>query len=246
MATVLAIVTDAYYEIGVVGQGQPLPAELAQLGLRRFQNQLDSWQADRLTLSFQGATPITWPASTSTQTLGPGGNVVIQRPVFINQINYVNPGSSPANEVVMGPMDQDQYAALSLKGLQSGLPQLYFYQTSVDDLLGTLFIWPQPTQTITLDLYAPKGVAVPTALTDLVVGPPGYAEAFMYQLAPRLAGPLGVQVQPYLAQMAQSSFATMKRPNVDPGLLGIDPALVPYKGAGYNVLSDVTSVGGNR
>ena len=51
MATVRAIVSDAYREIGVIGINDTMDANLAALGLLRFQNQLDAWQAESLTLA---------------------------------------------------------------------------------------------------------------------------------------------------------------------------------------------------
>lgn len=242
MATVRSICVDALIEIGVIGSAVELQPKDAELALLRFQNQIDAWQADRLTLSVQGQTPITWPSSTSTQTVGPGGNINIQRPVWINTINYVNPGSSPAVEVIMGPMDQNSYASQSIKALQSGLPQEFFYQTSTDTALGSLFLWPQPTQQMTLQLYAPKGVTVPTTLDDVLLGPPGYQEAFMYQLALRLLTPFSKQVSaiPLLPKMADDAYARMKRPNNMPGLLGVDAALIPTTGGGYDIYTDTT------
>lgn len=241
MASCRSIITDALTEIGAYAQGEDVSPADGALGLTRLQNQIDSWQADRLTLSIQAAVPISWPPSTSTQTIGPGGNVNVQRPVFINGMNYVIPGSSPPVESYMAQLDPDQYAQLTIKALQSALPQQFFYQTSVDSVLGTLFIWPQPTQSITLMMYTPQAVGVPATLDSILLGPPGYQEAFMYQLALRLCTPFGKAVPPLLPKMAQDAMATMKRPNVDPGLLGVDAALIPGVAGGYNILTDSSS-----
>ena len=242
MATVRSIVADALMEIGAIGQGETMSAADAALGLLRTQTMIDAWAADRLTLSVQSSTAISWPSSTSTQTIGPGGNIATQRPVWINQMNYVIPGSSPAVETPMAPLNDDQYAQLTIKGLQSGLPQQYYYQTSIDTLVGTIYIWPQPTQAITLMLYAPQAVGVPASLDSILLGPPGYQQAFMYQLALRLCTPFSRPVPPLLPSMASDAYALMKRQNVEPGLLGCDPALIPRgQAGGYNILSDSIS-----
>jgi len=247
MATIRAICTDALREIGVLGEDEVMSGNQGAFALLRFQNQIDAWAADRLTLSVQSRQTITWPSSTSTQTIGPvGGDITAQRPVWINTMTYVNPGSSPEVEVVMGPMDQDSYALQTIKALQSSLPQQYFYQTSIDTVLGEIFIWPQPTQQLTLYLYAPQAVGVPTTLDSILLGPPGYQDAFMYQLAKRLCRPFGRPVTPDLLKDAQEAWAVMKRPNVEPGLLGVDTALTIGKTAGYNILSDSSSAPGGR
>jgi hypothetical protein len=138
-------------------------------------------------------------------------------------------------------MDEDSYAALTIKTLSSALPLQCFYNTSISTMLGTLFFWPKVTQNVEIVLYTPQAVGVPTALTSILLGPPGYQEAFMYQLALRLCTPFGVTVPPLLPELATRAFATMKRPNVSPGILGVDAALVPSGGAGYNVYSDTTT-----
>jgi hypothetical protein len=247
MATVRSICVDALREIGVLGEDEAMTAAQGAFALLRFQNQIDAWAADRLTLSVQSRTAITWPSSTSTQTIGlVGADITDQRPVWINTMTYVNPGSSPAVEVQMGPMDQDSYALQTIKALQSGLPQQFFYQTAIDTLLGSIFIWPQPTQQMTLYLYAPQSVTVPVSLDTVLLGPSGYQDAFMYQLAKRLCRPFGRPVTPDLLKDAQEAWAVMKRPNVEPGLLGVDAALTIGNQAGYNILSDSQSSPGGR
>lgn len=246
MATVRSLITDALLELGSLAQGETLDATVAAWCLRRFQAQIDAWQADRLTLSVQSRTSISWPGGQSTQTVGPNGDIDVQRPVWINTLNYVNPGSSPEVEVTLGPMDQDSYASQSIKSLQAGLPLQYFYQTSLTSVLGSLFLWPQPEDDLTLYLYAPQGVEVPLTLNDDLIGPPGYQEAFMYQLAKRLGPGLGIAVPVETQQMAIESYARMKRPNLQPGLVGVDQALVPTTGGGYNPLTDTQAATGNR
>ena len=246
MATVRGICTDALREIGVLGEDEVMSAAQGQFALLRFQNQIDAWAADRLTLSVQSRTSITWPTSTSTQTIGPSGDIDTQRPVWINNLTYVIPGTAPEVEVIMAPMDQDSYAVQSIKALQSQLPLQFFYQTSIDTVLGSLYLWPQPAQELTLYLYAPQAVTVPVTLDDTLLGPPGYQDAFMYQLAKRLCRPFGRPVTPDLLQDAREAWAVMKRPNVEPGLVSVDAALTLGKQSGYNILSDSQSSPGGR
>ncbi len=250
MPTVRSICSDALNEIGVLAEGAIMDPSQGALCLRRFQNQIDSWAADRLTLSLQLRTVFTLLSGTSSVTLGPvGADVTMGRPVWINSLNYLIPSSSPAVEVPIGQMDEDAYAALSIKQLSSALPIQSFYQTNLTDTKGTLFFWPQVSQNVQIALYTPQAVDVPATLDAVMIGPPGYQEAFMYQLALRLVTPFGVNVSaqcPLLPKMATDAFATMKRPNVDPGILGIDSALVPSAGAGYNILSDGTTAWGGR
>ncbi len=244
MATALSIISDAMVEIGAYTPGQTLANVHQQLGLLRFQNQLNSWQADQLTLNLQTPLPFTLTSGTSTFTIGPTGNLVTVRPTWIEGMTYQNPGSSPVTEVPMGPMDDDQYMALSQKQLPSSLPQLYHLKATMPN--ATVFVWPQVTQNVVLSIYLEQGIDVPATLTSSVTGPQGYAEAFMYQLALRLCGPMARPIPQGLPEMAAAAYARMCRPNVDPGLLGVDAALSPNVGGGFNVLTGTFTGSSNR
>ena len=245
MATVRSLVSDAYLEIGVIATGEVPDAALGQLGLLRFQHQLDAWQAESLTLYNFVRTTYTLLSGTSSVTIGPSGTITTAaNPVFLNNINYVVPSTSPAVEVPMGRMDDDSYMNLSIKGLSSNLPQTWFFNPGSTN--GTLTFWPVVSQNVDLAIYAYFGVGIPATLDDVIVGPPGYAEAFMYQLALRLCNPTGRPIPPALPQFATDAFARIKRVNVEPGLLGTDQALIPAVPGAYNVLSDSTSAPSSR
>ena len=240
MATVRDIGTDALIEIGVLEPGDTMSAQQGATVLLRFQNQIDAWAADRLTLSLQLRTTFTLTSGTSSVTLGPSTATVAfaSRPMWLNTVNYLIPGASPAVEVPIGQLDEDAYAALSIKALSSALPIQSFYQTNLTDLNGTLFFWPTVSQNVDIVLYTPQAIGVPASLNTDVVGPAGYQEAFMYDLAWRLCTPFGVAPPPLLPSMRERAMQTMKRPNVAPGVLGVDPALTGNLSAGYDVLSD--------
>lgn len=241
MATAGSIIADAMYEIGAYAPGDTISSVHQQLGLLRFQNQLNAWQADFLTLNLQTPKTYTLVAADNEFTVGPTSVDVTttQRPVFIEGINYLNPGSSPATEVPMGEMDDDTYRALSQKTLTSSLPQQYHVNATMPNV--TVFVWPTVTQNVGLVLYLKQGITEPTLLTTSVTGPQGYQEAFMYQLALRLCGPMSRPVTEHISSMAAASYARMKRPNEQPAILGVDAALVPTYGGAFNILTGTTS-----
>lgn len=247
MSTVRAIVTDAYLEIGVLGPGEPLSADLGALGLLRFQQMLDAWQADRLSLAVQQRATFTLLSGTSTVTLGTGGSVTTTpatdtAPVWLDTVCYVNPGATPDQEIKIGQMPRDTYAVLCIKELQSALPTQCFYQLSNTTSLGSLFFWPQVTQDVTIVIYSPQGIGVPATLNSSVLGPPGYQRAMLKSLALDLCAPTGTTVPDALPSQVAAAMRVMQRPNTLPGLLNVDPATTNTTSAGYNILSDVTQV----
>src|SRR5262245_46877078 len=131
MATVRELCTDALLEIGVLGLGDTMDGTVGQFVLGRFQRQLDSWKANRLTLSVQTRTPFTLSSGQSTKTIGAtGADITLDRPLAIDYLTCVIPSSSPSVESTMplGRMSDAQYAALSVKALSSSLPTLFFYE----------------------------------------------------------------------------------------------------------------------
>ena len=79
-------------------------------------------------------------------------------------------------------------------------------------------------------------------MLDLITGPPGYQDGFLYDLALRLCRPFGKPVTADLRQAYAEAIANLKRPNVEPGLLGVDAALtLGSRAGGYNILSDQSS-----
>ena len=241
-STVRAIIADALLELGVIQPGEDPDSAQMNQGLRSTQRMLDAWGVDRLTFAKQLRTTFTLTSGTSTVTLGASGaDVTMARPLSLNRLSYVVPSSSPAVEVPIGQMDEDSYAVLSMKSMTSGYPLQAFYQQSMTTAHGSLFFWPTVSQNVTIALYTPEAVGVPASLNTVLIGPPGYADAFMYQLALRLCTPFGVTIPPLLPEMAARAMRTMQRPNVRPAQLSVDPAVTGWGGGGYNVFSDSTN-----
>lgn len=250
MALVRNIIKDALTEITVLDPVETPDPAMASRALGYVQRMIDAWGADRLTFAKQLRTTFTLTSGTSTVTLGSAGaTVTMARPLSLNHVRYVVPSSSPAVEVPIGQLDEDSYAAISIKSLTSGYPLWAFYQQSMTTALGSLFFWPTVSQDVTIAIYTPEAVGVPASLNTDLIGPPGYAEAFMYQLALRLLTPFGISPQavPLLVGpdgMAARALRTMQRPNEQPAQLSVDPAVTSFGGGGYDVYSDSTNARG--
>jgi hypothetical protein len=244
MPTPREIIQDALTEINVLADGETMDASMAQLGLLRLQKLIEAWQADRLSIAVSPRVAFTLPSGTSTMTIGSGGDIDAARPDSIDRLNYIVPASTPSVEVPLGKMTDQAYQGLSIKSLTSSLPTLYYFTRTVP--LSTLFFWPTVTQDVSMALYYPTGVQVPTTLDSTLVGPTGFREAILYALAKRLCRPFAKQITQDLLDDARESFAVMARPNNNPGVLSVDQALMPYGGPGYNIYSDTNSGGNSR
>lgn len=240
MPTCQQYIQDACEEIGVGNPGDVLSANDVQMGLRVLSRMLNAWAADELTIAVTDSVSYTVTAGTATVTIGPTGNIARQRPIVIDQINYVIPGTNPAVEVVMGQMSNQQFENLTIKGLRSSYATEWYYQTSLTSANGTLTLWPVPSQNLQLNLYIDSAVPYDSlALTTTLTLPPGYQDAIHYDLAYRLCGPFGRPIPDGLPQLRQNALLVMKRVNIEPALLNVDSALMPTGGGAYNILSDI-------
>jgi hypothetical protein len=236
------ICTDALGEIGVLGEGEAMSAPQGALALRTAQRLLDGWAADRLTLSRQLRTTFPLTSVSNVITLGPTpSDVVMVAPMFLNDAMFIVPGTSPAVESPIAILNDAQYAAKQPKAMSMALPSWVYYQVDLLGGVGTL-TFPPAQQSVTIAIYTPEAVGVPASLNTVLTGPSGYAAAFHYQLALWLCGPFGVNVAeqcPLLPQLVKDVTKTMKQPNVQPGILGVDPAVTAFtRGGGYNVSTD--------
>ena len=241
-AIVNDILTDAFNEAGVYAPGETLSAQDAALGLSRLQKMINGWRGVRLDASGQLRTTFVLPSGTTVVTMGPSLTVNITTPGWVNSATYLVPGTSPAVEVPIGIIrDDDTFAAISIKNLSSSYPMQMFPQTNANDGNATLTFWPKVSQNVTIALYTTEGLDEPSLLTATLAGPVGVAEAVLYQLALRLCGVYQKPISQDLRIAASNAMRAMQHRNVEPGMLGVDAALVPSSGAGYNVISDVSS-----
>lgn len=241
----LSVITQAFVALGVYDPGNTITADDSQTGLIWFQNMIDAWAADRLTLTVVSEIFYTLPSGSTSVLIGPTGDINTARPTYIQGINYVIPGSAPQVETPMGRMDDDSYMNLSIKLLPNNLPTQWYYRPTPTN--GTLIFWPRVQQDVIIKIYAPQPNNTITALTDTFVGPNGWQEAGIAQLAMRLSIPYARNPPPLLPDFAAQAYARIKRPQlVSPGLLGVDAALVPTAGGGYNIRNDQSVGPSNR
>src|SRR3990167_2508153 len=93
MATALGIIPRSMRLAGAIGKGETADADEAADGLVALNAMLDSWQIDRLLVYQIVQVSNTWPAATTSRTIGSGGNFTQQRPVRIDSAFVVDSNS---------------------------------------------------------------------------------------------------------------------------------------------------------
>jgi hypothetical protein len=227
--TVADAITDALGELGVIGESDtPSAGDMAK-GYSTLNSLTDAWGAERLTIPYIARTVATLTASTSSFTVGTGGNINIVRPAFITKISYQDTSQSPTLELPLYNLTDDEYATIPQKGLTSTIPTSAYYNPTYASGFGTLVPWPIPTSaTLQWVIYSPVAVPNFSATSASIVLPPGYYEFIVSNLAYKLCSVYGVpaEVRQNLKEEARDSKMTIKAANYRPSDLAMPAGAV--------------------
>jgi len=136
--TPLAIISDAYFDAGLLQQGQVPNSEQVVMGMRKLTDVINLWQTQGLKLWLNQDLPITLVAGQGTYTLGPLGNVPMTKPLRVVESYYedVNKIRRP-----LIPMSWNDYVKLS-QVTQLGQLNSYFVNKQQSAL--SIFFWLVP------------------------------------------------------------------------------------------------------
>ena len=230
------IITRALRQLGVIATGEVPSADEAQDGLDHLNDLLDSWSLESTLVYGETITVKTLTALKKTYTVGSGGEINITWPLQIDQAQLRVTSSSQNLDLPLRVLTAQEYGLIRLKDEQSTYPQAVWLQTSQP--LGTLYLWPVPTEANDLVLWTKGVIASFTDLDTNVNLARGYARALRYNLAVELAPEHGRSITPELAVLAIDSKATIKRSNTKPSLLSIDVPAGQQGFGAYNWLTD--------
>ena len=171
--------------------------------------------------------------------VGPLGRVPIERPIFVNQIQFVDTSMNPDLELPLTLLTDDMFAAIAMKDFASTYPQAAYFNPTYP--FATITFWPIPTSSTLLGvIYAANAVLQLADLDATISMPPGYELMLVKNLAVQLAPSYERQVNSMLLEQAREAVAIVKRANKRLDDLVIDrAALVQGNRWGfYNVYSD--------
>lgn len=212
-ATARELIEAALHEISVLSGAESADAVDAADGLQALNRLIDGWETERLQIYTVTRTTWTIAANDGEYTVGTGGDVNVERPIYVNHFNYVDTSQDPDREYEMSKLTDDGWAAISSKLRTSTWPEAYYYNPTYP--LATVNIWPVPTSTtLTGAMYAAQAVGQIAALTSTVALPPGYARMIVKSLAVELSPSYGAQPDPLLLKQASEATANVKRANI--------------------------------
>ena len=221
MATTAADqINGALRLIGMLAEGETPSAATAQDALAALNQMIDSWNTESLSVFATQDQIVMWPPGQKTQTLGPSGDTVGNRPILVDDASYFR---DPANNISFGIklINQQQYDGIAVKTVTSTYPQVMWVNTQFPNIAMT--VYPVPTKILEFHIISYEELTKPANLATNLAFPPGYLRCFKYNLACEIANEFGVEPPPNVARIAMTSKRNLKRIN-NPG----DIMALPY------------------
>jgi hypothetical protein len=233
------LIAASLRSIGVLASGEPMNDTEANESLGVLNGMINRWATQKMVTFVETISTYALTVNQVSYTIGPTGNFVQQRPVWIDRASWVqNVGASNELELPITVLKTDQqWQGIPNKQLTSALPLLVYYSPTFPN--GVLYPWPiLSAGPLSLRLYWPTQLASFADLTTDYTFPPGYEEALKYNLAIRLAPEFGRQTPADIIQFAQNSLADIKRVNQSYERMMLPPELLNPRMRVYDWRSD--------
>jgi len=210
MATAGDIIKGSLRLIGQLAEGEEPSADTAQDALAAMNQMIDSWNTERLAVFTTQTQVFNWPPFAASRTIGPTGDFVGDRPVYLEESTYFKDGENGLSYGVK-LVNQEQYNGIALKSVTSSYPQVLWVEQTYPDT--TLHIYPVPTKELEWYIVGLQALSKPAVLATDLAFPPGYLRAFRYNLACELAPEFGVEPSMQVMRIAMTSKRDLKRVN---------------------------------
>lgn len=237
-ATGRQLISRALIEVGVLAAGEvPTSAEEADAHIiaKRMVNSLGT---EKLAIHRILRTALTLTSGTRDYSIGPGGALNIARPLWIDHAGCIlDTAATDPLEVDIDVLTEQRWSQVRLKTFDGAPLSAIYYDRRFDSSnRGLISTYPTiNNSTHQLVLYTPEAVTGFDSLTTQYVHPPGYEEAFHFELAYQLCGPFSVPepTRQRVKEMRTEAWARVKRSNFNPSELRLDRA-VSGQGGGWS------------
>lgn len=210
MPTAQQMINRAYRLSGELASGETLASEDSSDALIDLNAMLDSMRIQKRYVYTIAQRSLSWGSGNASRTIGSGGDFNTTRPDFIESA-FVTVGSDYPVQVLR---EREQYDAIPQKTTQGDIPAYLFYDHAYSSSLGTLYLYPVPSSSVTLKLNVGEVLQTFVSLgTDLAL-PPGYQEMIETTLAENVCASVGLPVPPQLAKMAFRARRAIKISNL--------------------------------
>lgn len=154
-------------------------------------------------------------SAAETITYTTPGNFAIPRPLRItNAFTRITASGTTALDYPIEIINRDRWSNIGLKSLPGPWPLVLYYDPTYP--LGTIYLYPNPSQAGILHLWTDTILSDFTSLTQAINLPQGFARALKKNLALELAPEYGKSAGALLVKQAAESKAAIRSLNLDP------------------------------
>ena len=223
MTTANDQINGALRLLGALAEGETPSAATSQDALMALNQMIDSWNTERLSVFSTQDQVKTWLPNLQSNTLGPTGTLVGQRPILVDDATYFR---DPANNISFGIklINQQQYNGIAVKTVTSTYPQVMWVNMTYPDI--EIYVYPVPTKALEFHFVSVEPLMSVPDLTTVITMPPGYLRAFKYNLALEIAGEFGIQPNAQVSRIAMTSKRNLKRINNPDDIMALPYSLV--------------------
>lgn len=209
--------------LGVLAEGETPSAATSQDALFALNQMIDSWGTEKLSTFTTQEQIFNWLPGLISQTLGPSGDFVGDRPVLMDDATYFVDTSSGISYGIK-LINQQQYDGIAVKTVTSTFPQVMWINTNYPNI--DMHIYPVPTKILEWHFISAALLTQPATIATPLYFPPGYLRAFRYNLACELAPEFGVEPSATVSRIAMYSKRNLKRINNPDDIMSIPYAIV--------------------
>ena len=209
--------------LGVLAEGETPSNAVSQDALTALNQMIDSWNTERLSVFSTQDQVFTWPAQQRTQTLGPTGNFVGNRPIMLDDATYFRDAQTNVSYGIK-IINQQQYDGIAVKTVTSTYPQVIWVNMTYPDI--EMYVYPVPIRPLEWHFISVEELTQPASLSTVLMFPPGYLRAFVYNLAMEFAPEFGVEPSPQVKRIAMTSKRNLKRINNPDDLMSMPYSLI--------------------
>jgi len=223
MTTANEQINGALRLLGVLAEGETPSAATSQDALTALQQMVDSWNTERLSVFSTQDQVKTWLPNLISNTLGPTGSLVGQRPILVDDATYFR---DPSNNISFGIklINQQQYDGIAVKTVTSTYPQVMWVNMTYPDI--EIYVYPVPTKPLEFHFVSVEPLMSVSSLSTDITMPPGYLRAFKYNLALEIAAEFGINPNPQVSRIAMTSKRNLKRINNPDDIMALPYSLV--------------------
>lgn len=234
MATPSTMILRALQLLGEKRIGASLSSDEQTAHLASLNALMESWSLERLMCYQLLEESKALTTSDGTYTIGSGGDWDTARPTKIVQA-WIRDSDSQDSPVKI--VSAEAYNLIVTKTTDGTYPMYLYYDAAFASSLATIYLWPEPSASLTLHISSWKQLQTFALISTTVVLPPGYQRAIEFNLAIELAGGFK-SVSPEVAKIARDSKAAIKRLNMPDVFMRMDAGVVPVRGVpGTNIFT---------